>query len=151
MASCGNPAAESDALMTRRPKFDHSKECVKCKARNGNIVIRHVVYCRECFLPLVNTKFRKILQPSINEKLHGPRQKSLRASGNLTIGLSGGLGSTVLMDLVAKNYFMRSGPDDNKVGKDHPRKLNEKDRTSWTMICMVGSQFRSPPCACGYR
>ncbi|KAF7424207.1 hypothetical protein PC9H_009511 [Pleurotus ostreatus] len=126
MTSCGNPAAEIDALMTRRPKFDHSKECVKCKGRVGNIVIRHVVYCRECFLPLVNTKFRKILQPSIKEKLDGPRQKSLKASGNLTMGLSGGLGSTVLMDLVAKNYFRSSGPEDNKGGKDHPRKLNEK-------------------------
>ncbi|KAF4571504.1 hypothetical protein EYR36_008843 [Pleurotus pulmonarius] len=92
--------------------------------------------CTAGFLPLVNTKFRKILQPSINEKLHGPRQKSLRASGNLTIGLSGGLGSTVLLDLVAKNYFMRSGPDDNKGGKDHPRRLNEKVWNS-ASVCYV--------------
>ncbi|KAG9224669.1 hypothetical protein CCMSSC00406_0002180 [Pleurotus cornucopiae] len=123
MTSCGNPAAEIDALMTRRPKFDHSKEWAKPSSKSVTHTYRST---RECFLPLVNTKFRKILQPSIKEKLDGPRQKSLKASGNLTMGLSGGLGSTVLMDLVAKNYFRSSGPEDNKGGKDHPRKLNEK-------------------------
>ena len=63
MASCGNPSAETDALMqseiirhsARRPllifisgrkKYDKSKTCVKCKAARGSIVIRHAVYCR---------------------------------------------------------------------------------------------------------
>ena len=31
---------------TEKPKYDRSNVCVKCKERSGNIVIRHVVYCK---------------------------------------------------------------------------------------------------------
>ena len=44
------------------------------------------------------------------------------------------------MDLVAKNYFMRSEPDDNKGGKDHPRKLNEK---VWNSACVCYVEISS--------
>jgi len=29
-----------------KPKYDRSNVCVKCKENTGNIVIRHVVYCK---------------------------------------------------------------------------------------------------------
>jgi cytoplasmic tRNA 2-thiolation protein 2 len=49
----------------------------------------------------------------------------LKASGNLLVGLSGGLGSTVLLDLVNQSYFSTQEPPDHtgkpRGGKDHPR------------------------------
>ncbi|KAF8867804.1 hypothetical protein BD779DRAFT_1229419, partial [Infundibulicybe gibba] len=126
MVSCGNPEVEQDALMTRRPKFDKSKECVKCKINTGNIVIRHAVYCKECFFSLVSTKFRRSLEPSVNPDPDQPRRKALKASGNLLLACSGGLGSTVLLDLVQRSYFSNHpepNRDNSKLrgGKDHPR------------------------------
>ncbi|KAL0954500.1 hypothetical protein HGRIS_003467 [Hohenbuehelia grisea] len=123
MSSCGNPNVEADALMDRKPKFDRSKVCVKCKTNPGHIVIRHAVYCRDCFFPLVTSKFRKVLTPVINENAApGLRIRSLRAAGNLTVGFSGGSASTVLLDLVAQNYLQLDSEASTKGGKDHPRK-----------------------------
>ncbi|RDB25593.1 Cytoplasmic tRNA 2-thiolation protein 2 [Hypsizygus marmoreus] len=122
--SCGNPETDKDSIMARRPKFDKSKECVRCKERLGNIVIRYAVYCKECFFPLIAVKFRRSLDPSINPLPDGPRRKLLNASGNLLIGYSGGLGSTVLLDLVNRTYF---APPEEAIdgkprgGRDHPR------------------------------
>ena len=31
---------------TEKPKYDRSNVCVRCKVNTGNIVIRHVVYCK---------------------------------------------------------------------------------------------------------
>lgn len=80
---------------------------------------------RECFFPMVATRFRHLLEPSINPVPDGPRRKALKASGNLLIGLSGGLGSTVLLDLVNQSYFSTQAPPDNtgkpRGGKNHPR------------------------------
>ncbi|GLB40393.1 putative plays a central role in 2-thiolation of mcm(5)S(2)U at tRNA wobble positions of tRNA(Lys), tRNA(Glu) and tRNA(Gln) [Lyophyllum shimeji] len=116
--------------MLRRPKYDKSKKCVRCKEKSGNIVIRHAVYCKECFFPLIAVKFRRALDPSINPVPDGPRRKGLKAGGNLLLGLSGGLGSTVLLDLVDRTYFsIRAPPMDETTGKprggkDHPRNAN---------------------------
>ncbi|TEB34771.1 hypothetical protein FA13DRAFT_1625797 [Coprinellus micaceus] len=138
--SCGNPATEQDALMTRRTKFDQTKTCVKCKGRTGNIVIRHAVYCKVCFFPLVSTRFRKVLGPTINAGGRTPKNANarggrlrglLKAPGSLVIGHSGGLGSTVLLDLVAKSYFYRStttaGDDSSALGTEHPRNKAKED------------------------
>ena len=76
---------------------------------------------------MIATKFRRSLEPSINSVPDGPRRKALKASGNLVVGLSGGLGSTVLLDLVNRSYFSTQEPpitDDAgkpRGGKDHPR------------------------------
>ncbi|KAJ7650220.1 hypothetical protein FB45DRAFT_887313 [Roridomyces roridus] len=123
--SCGNPSSEQDALMLRRSKFDKSNICIKCKVNPGNVVIRHaVIASAECFFPLVSSKFRRALVPAINPGPipDTPRKKkgSLKAAGNLCIGFSGGLGSSVLLDLVTESYF----PSENgntKGGSDHPR------------------------------
>ena len=50
----------------------------------------------------------------------------MQASGSVVIGFSGGLGSTVLLDLVAKSYFSRSSAAASKnaaiaSGSEHPR------------------------------
>ncbi|KAF9450921.1 hypothetical protein P691DRAFT_773576 [Macrolepiota fuliginosa MF-IS2] len=117
MSSCGNPNAEADALMTRRPKYDRSKACVKCKSKTGNIVIRHAVYCKDCFFPLISLRFRRTLEPHVNPTLDLHRRKGLKASGNLLIGFSGGLGSTVLLDLVQKTYL---APRERQDGDQNP-------------------------------
>ncbi|KAI9461723.1 hypothetical protein BJY52DRAFT_1259811 [Lactarius psammicola] len=121
--SCGNPVSEAgEALMTRKRKSDTSRICVKCKTNNGNLVIRHSAYCKDCFTPLISTKFRQALEPHINRVPSGPRRGALKPSGSLLIGFSGGLGSTVLLDLVHKIYCARPGSEELKGGKEHPRK-----------------------------
>ncbi|EFI27902.1 hypothetical protein CC1G_14393 [Coprinopsis cinerea okayama7 len=143
--SCGNPAVEKDAEMTRRPKFDRSKQCVKCKEQRGNIVIRHAVYCKQCFFPLIVTRFKKTLEPVVNPKPDGPRKKALKANGSLVIGFSGGLGSSVLLDLVSKTYF--SGPPTTtkengqmRGGAAHPKNRTGADSGVWKgkpAVCYV--------------
>ena len=77
---------------------------------------------RECFVPLMTHKFRRSLEPYVNAKPDGPRRTALKPTGNLLIGFSGGLGSSVLLDLVYRCYVQ---PDPLLVtsegGKDHPR------------------------------
>ncbi|KAJ7773305.1 hypothetical protein B0H16DRAFT_1511829 [Mycena metata] len=107
-------------------KFDKTRVCIKCRTNVGNVVIRHAVYCKECFFPMVAGKFRRALEPSINPIPDGPRKKGLKPAGDLCIGFSGGLGSTVLLDLVTESYFNNSSlnpglGDTGRGGKDHPR------------------------------
>ncbi|KAJ7126960.1 hypothetical protein C8R44DRAFT_617440 [Mycena epipterygia] len=135
MTSCGNPASEEDALMLRRAKFDKTRICVKCRTNVGNVVIRHAVYCKECFFPMISTKFRRTLEPSINVIPDGPRKKGLKPAGNLCLGFSGGLGSTVLLDLISQCYFSNhEGEEAIKGGTDHPR-----NSTVWkkATVCYV--------------
>lgn len=136
---------------------------MKCKENIGNIVIRYAVYCkyvldiifnsriiliqnfRTCFFPLIQTRFRKSLEPSINPDPDGPRRKALKAAGSLVIGLSGGTSSTTVLDLVAKTYFaLRSkadglgeGTTEEKLkgGKGHPRNA---DKGVWKGRAAVG-------------
>ncbi|RPD59982.1 hypothetical protein L226DRAFT_612975 [Lentinus tigrinus ALCF2SS1-7] len=120
--SCGNPTTEPDALMQRRKKYDKTKNCVKCKDTQGNIVIRHAVYCKNCFIPLLVHKFRRTLEPSVNPKPDGPRRTALKPAGNLLVGLSGGLGSSVLLDLIYKCYIaLDKSTMPAEGGRDHPR------------------------------
>ena len=48
-------------------------------------------------------KFKRGLEPFINTS--GQKKSMLKPWGNLTIGFSGGLGSTVLLDLVRRCYY----------------------------------------------
>lgn len=67
-------------------------------------------------------RFRRALEPHINANPDGPRRTALRPTGNLLIAYSGGLGSTVLLDMVNRCYVT---PDESFVpvegGRDHPR------------------------------
>ncbi|KAI0671628.1 hypothetical protein C8Q78DRAFT_1030025 [Trametes maxima] len=120
--SCGNPVADADALMQRRKKYDKTKSCVKCKVTEGKLVIRHAVYCKECFLHLIVHRFRRALEPNVNPKPDGPRRTTLKPAGNLLVGFSGGLGSSVLLDLIYRCYVAldkSTMPADG--GRDHPR------------------------------
>ncbi|KAI5986526.1 hypothetical protein EDD15DRAFT_2298204 [Pisolithus albus] len=138
MASCGNPISDDGALMPGRPKFDKGKHCIKCKLNLGNIVIRHAVYCRDCFTPLVTVKFRKALEPHVNANTGTSKRPKLKASGSLILGFSGGLGSAVLLDLVYKSYLAGHRPTnengDPRGGINHPRNANV-----WTTcaVCYV--------------
>lgn len=138
MASCGNPIADDGALMPSRPKFDKGKHCIKCKLNLGNIVIRHAVYCRDCFTPLVTVKFRRALEPHVNANTGTSKRPKLKASGSLILGFSGGLGSAVLLDLVYKSYLADHPPTDEngdpRGGINHPRNANV-----WTTcaVCYV--------------
>ncbi|KAE9400191.1 hypothetical protein BT96DRAFT_1019003 [Gymnopus androsaceus JB14] len=100
--------------------------CIKCKVNTGRIVVRHAVYCKECFPALLGSKVKRSLDSHINTKSETSRKKSLKASGNLLIGFSGGLGSTVLLDLISKIYLssrteIESEGNKQRGGKDHPR------------------------------
>lgn len=98
------------------------------------------IFYRVCFFPLVSTRFRKVLGPTINTGGRTPKNANarggrlrglLKAPGSLVIGHSGGLGSTVLLDLVAKSYFYRSttiaGDDSSTLGTEHPRNKAKED------------------------
>ncbi|KAI0635822.1 hypothetical protein C8Q77DRAFT_1207753 [Trametes polyzona] len=146
--SCGNPAADADALMQRRKKYDKTKSCVKCKTAQGNLVIRHAVYCKDCFVPLVVHKFRRALEPTVNAKPDGPRRTALKPAGNLLVGFSGGLGSSVLLDLVHRCYVAldkSTMPADG--GRDHPRheRVWNKVTVCYVEVCdaFPGMQDRS--------
>ncbi|XP_006459420.1 hypothetical protein AGABI2DRAFT_65567 [Agaricus bisporus var. bisporus H97] len=130
MASCGNPDVEADASMTKRPKYDRNKTCVKCKLQTGNIVIRHAVYCKDCFFPLISLRFRRTLEPHINPSSQQHRRKGLKASGNLLIGLSGGLGSSVLLDMIQKTYL---SPRERQQGDQNPNGIT----CPWSKIFVV--------------
>ena len=102
---------------------------------------------RTCFFPLIQTRFRKSLEPSINPNPDGPRRKKLKAAGTLVVGLSGGTSSITVLDLVAKTYFAplsattNDGPGEGeklKGGKEHPR--NSADKGVWkgkAAVCYV--------------
>jgi cytoplasmic tRNA 2-thiolation protein 2 len=74
----------------------------------------------------------------VNPVADGARRRGLQASGNLLLGLSGGLGSTVLLDLVNRTYFQEppaeNGVEKPRGGKDHPR-----NGSVWlkTAVCYV--------------
>ncbi|KAJ7285019.1 hypothetical protein C8J57DRAFT_1290168 [Mycena rebaudengoi] len=126
--------------MLRRAKFDKSRTCGRCRTAPGNVVIRHAVYCKDCFFPMISTKFRRAVQPSVNPTPNAPRNKGLKPAGNLCVGFSGGLGSTVLLDLVAQCYFTVQDPDETtpmKGGTDHPRKAGvwKKATVCYVEIC----------------
>ncbi|VDC04801.1 unnamed protein product [Peniophora sp. CBMAI 1063] len=121
--SCGNPAAEADALMPKKSKFDRSDKCVKCKEARGNLVVRHAVYCKNCFSGQLEARFRKALEPQINHISSGTRRGALKPAGDLLIGFSGSAGSSVLLDLVHRTYIApKAAVEEAKGGKEHPRK-----------------------------
>ena len=72
---------------------------------------------RSCFDPLVKHKFKKGLEPFIN--VSGEKKAVLKPWGNLTIGFSGGLGSTALLDLVRRCYY--SSEEANEKKGNNPR------------------------------
>ncbi|KAF9223651.1 hypothetical protein BS17DRAFT_110430 [Gyrodon lividus] len=128
MSSCGNPSFEDAALMPRRFKFDKRRDCIKCKLNPGNIVIRHAVYCKDCFTPLVTLKFRRALEPLVNANSGSSKRPKLKASGSMMFGFSGGLGSSILLHMVHKTYFANQPPIDPsgepRGGTNHPRNTN---------------------------
>lgn len=96
-------------------------------------------YARACFFPLIETRFRKSLEPSINVIPDGPRRKGLKAAGSLVIAFSGGTNSTALLDLVAKTYFAphTDDPEKFKGGKEHPRNADKSVWKGRPAVCFV--------------
>ena len=72
----------------------------------------HSFAFRSCFDPLVKHKFKKGLEPFIN--VSSQKKAVLKPWGNLTIGFSGGLSSTVLLDLVKRCYYSSEEVDEKK-------------------------------------
>jgi hypothetical protein len=91
---------------------------------------------RDCFFSLMTTKFKRILEPSVNPTVNPPRRKALKASGNVLLAFSGGLGSAVLLDLVSQCYFKPVDVNDAnpRGGKNHPRNGNVWNKA---VICYV--------------
>ncbi|KAF8558143.1 hypothetical protein OG21DRAFT_1504515, partial [Imleria badia] len=119
-----------------RLRFNKRRDCIKCKVNPGKIVIRHAVYCKECFTPLVTLKFRRSLEPSVNPNTGTSKRPKLKASGSLVLGFSGGLGSSILLDMVHKTYFANESSvnGEPRGGTHHPRSTNV-----WTScaVCYV--------------
>ncbi|KAG1848282.1 hypothetical protein F4604DRAFT_1973925 [Suillus subluteus] len=126
MSSCRNSAAEEQALMSCGLKFGKSKDCVRCRLKSGNIMIRHVVYCKEFFTPIVDMKCRKALKPS------------LKASGNLCLDFSGGLGSSITLDINHNTCFSGQPPLDDS-GKPRGGTNHARNASIWPscIVCYV--------------
>jgi cytoplasmic tRNA 2-thiolation protein 2 len=90
--------------------------------RSLTLSLKVFLLTRGCFSPLVTTKFRQALEPHINHVSTGPRRGALKPSGGLLIAFSGGLGSSVLLDLVHQIYCANLGSDALKGGREHPRR-----------------------------
>ncbi|KAJ7593090.1 hypothetical protein C8J56DRAFT_490456 [Mycena floridula] len=148
MASCENPNGQDEVMIRRRLP---SKVCLKCKLQPGRVVIRHAVYCRSCFGGIVGGRVRAALSPSsVGKASRGPKRKSGKSSQreNVLIALSGGLSSTVMLDLVERCCF-RSGEDAGldldaqdleqvkKGGTAHPRNNNmwKKGYICYVEVC----------------
>lgn len=69
------------------------KACIKCKESKGGALIRNLVYCKGCLQTLVLQKFKKSIEETINS--------DKAPLSTLAIAFSGGLGSTLLLELVA--------------------------------------------------
>lgn len=103
---------------------------------------------RNCFQPLISAKFRKTLEPHINLQADGPRRSALKPAGDLLVGLSGSLGSTVLLDLVHRTYLAPRGATDEYGGKSHPRKdkVWKKIRVCYVELCDAFPGVSHSPC-----
>ena len=64
--------------------------CKKCESPKSVILRKKDYYCDDCFMVNTHHKFRACIG----------KNKILSPNENVLIGLSGGLGSTVLLDLV---------------------------------------------------
>jgi cytoplasmic tRNA 2-thiolation protein 2 len=93
MASCEIDQTRQEDVMQKRKRV-LSKVCIKCKCTQANLVVRGLVYCKPCIQALVVQRFKR----SVNEAI--PPAEA--ASTVLAVGFSGGLGSTLLLDLVAQ-------------------------------------------------
>lgn len=96
-----------------------------------------IYFHRECFTPLITTKFRRALEPHINYLPDGPRRSALKPSGDLLVGFSGGLGSTVLLDLVHRIYIAKRRTENGSGGKAHPKttRVWKNVRVCYVEIC----------------
>jgi cytoplasmic tRNA 2-thiolation protein 2 len=79
----------------------------------------------------------------------------MKAPGDLLIGISGGLGSTVLLDLVSKVYFSPErlvGPERKSRGTDHPRNASvwNKAAVCYIEICNAFPEVCSQVSIDGY-
>lgn len=108
MASCEIPVGGEERMQKRRKGL--GKTCIKCKRDAGALVLRGLVYCRPCTEALVVQRFRKVIDDHIP-----PNSAS---SSILAIAYSGGLGSTLLLELVA-NILGSSSTRSRKHRWDH--------------------------------
>jgi cytoplasmic tRNA 2-thiolation protein 2 len=93
-------------------------------------------------MPLLSGKIRRCLEPFINDKKNSTRRTYLKASGDLLIGFSGGLGSTVLLDLIHRIYFPSKIESERRAellkgGTAHPRNemVWQKTRVCYIEVC----------------
>lgn len=122
-------------------KCSHTICCILQVRRISIPSIYHkLTPARECFFPLITHKFRRSLEPSVNERPQGPRRTALKPAGNLLVGFSGGLGSTVLLDLVHRCYVsMDQSTMPSDGGKQHPRHEKIWKRVSVCYVEIAGA------------
>lgn len=91
MAAC--ESNDRDVGRMEKKAKHANKMCIKCKEIKPGALIKNLVYCKGCLQALVVQKFKK----SIDEVLN----IDTAPSSVLAIAFSGGLGSTLLLELVA--------------------------------------------------
>jgi len=88
------------------------------------------------------SKFKRTLNPTIipdGVKQTTNHRLAQRAGGNLLVAFSGGLGSTVLLDMVSRCYF-QSNPEEGlnpHGGRNHPNngKVWKQAAVAYVEIC----------------
>ena len=100
-----------------------------------------LAWFRSCFDPLVKHKFKKGLEPFINTS--GQKKFVLKPWGNLTIGFSGGLGSTVLLDLVKRCYYSSEEVDEKKGNNPRNDGIWKKVTVCYVEVSEVYPEVRS--------
>ncbi|KZT02940.1 uncharacterized protein LAESUDRAFT_738470 [Laetiporus sulphureus 93-53] len=136
--SCKVTGIKLTSSISEKKRYDKTKQCVRCKVTEGNIVIRHPVYCKECFFSLMTHKFRRSLEPHVNSKPDGPRRTALKPAGNLLVGISSGLGSSVLLDLVHQCYIamdQSTMPADGGTQHSRHERVWKKVATCYMEVC----------------
>jgi hypothetical protein len=91
MATC--ESNDNDVGRMEKRAKAANKMCIKCKSVKPGALIKNLVYCKDCLQALVVQKFKKSIDETINN--------DTAPSSILAIAFSGGLGSTLLLELVA--------------------------------------------------
>ncbi|KAG9005418.1 hypothetical protein FRB93_009724 [Tulasnella sp. JGI-2019a] len=136
MASCGTGEDAKDEIMPKRKPYDRDRNCLRCRAEPGRIVIRNCVYCKECFYSTVSLKFRKALAQLLNqnEKTKKAKTREDHNAGDLILGFSGGIGSAILLDMVWRRYILDA---DEKQGIDATSGSEKRRPSVWKKIRVV--------------
>lgn len=97
----------------QRPPVDKSI-CHRCREAKSLYMLRGMSFCRDCFENLVHSRVsRRLNKPLVDPDNKASNARPNLQSGNVLIAVSGGAGSTLLLDLLdSRGYY---GHEDNET------------------------------------